>query len=157
MFAVPFEEIAPIVGRTPEAARQLASRARRRVRGAEPLDADVVRQREVVDAFMGALRVGDFEGLMAVLDPDLVVRTDMTGAPSVVRGAVEWARGAVSYGQLARLTRPALVDGTVGVVVAPRGTAPARCPLVKCSGFQSVETALSVDPRVHQAGLAQHA
>src|SRR5215470_16231930 len=75
MFAMPFEEIAPIVGRSPEAARQLASRARRRVRGATAPDADLVRQREVVDAFMGALRAGDFEGLMAVLDPDLVVRT----------------------------------------------------------------------------------
>src|SRR5262247_2580074 len=121
MFAVPFEEIAPIVGRTTEAARQLASRARRHVRGAAAPDADLVRQREVVDAFMGALRAGDFEGLMAVLDPDLVVRTDMTGAPSEVRGAAAWARGAVAYGQLARLTRPALVDGTVGLVVAPSG------------------------------------
>jgi len=121
MFAVPFEEIAPIVGRTTEAARQLASRARRRVRGAAAPDADLVRQREVVDAFMGALRAGDFEGLMAVLDPDLVVRTDMAGAPSEVRGAAAWARGAVAYGQLARLTRPALVDRTMGVVVAPLG------------------------------------
>jgi RNA polymerase sigma-70 factor, ECF subfamily len=121
MFAVPFEEIGPIVGRTAEAARQLASRARRRVRGGAVPDPDLVRQREVVDAFMAALRAGDFEGLLAVLDPDLVVRADMPGAPSEIRGAAVWAKGAVAYGHLARLTQPALVDGTVGVVVAPLG------------------------------------
>jgi RNA polymerase sigma-70 factor, ECF subfamily len=121
MFAVPFEEIGPIVGRTAEAARQLASRARRRVRGGAVPDPDLVRQREVVDAFMAALRAGDFEGVLAVLDPDLVVRTDMPDAPSEIRGAAAWAKGAVAYGHLARLTQPALVDGTVGVVVAPLG------------------------------------
>jgi RNA polymerase sigma-70 factor, ECF subfamily len=121
MFAVPFEEIGPIVGRTAEAARQLASRARRRVRGGAVPDPDLVRQREVVDAFMAALRAGDFEGLLTVLDPDLVVRADMPGAPSEIRGAAAWAKGAVAYGHLARLTQPALVDGTVGVVVAPLG------------------------------------
>src|SRR3954466_6391385 len=77
MFAVPFEEIAPIVGKSAEAARQLASRARRRVRGGGRPDADLVRQREVVEAFVAALRRGDLEGLLAVLDPDLVVRADM--------------------------------------------------------------------------------
>ena len=84
MFAVPFEEIAPIVGRSAEATRQLASRARRRVRGGRASsEPDLVRQREVVDAFLAALRGGDFEGLLAVLDPDLVVRADMpAGAPS---------------------------------------------------------------------------
>jgi len=121
MFAVPFEEIAPIVGRSPEAARQLASRARRRVRGGGTPDPDVVRQREVVEAFIAALRAGDFEGLLAVLDPDLVVRADMSGTPTEVRGAAVWAKGAVAYGHLAQLTRPALVDGAIGVVVAPRG------------------------------------
>ncbi len=122
MFAVPFEEIAPIVGRSAEATRQLASRARRRVRGgAAAPDPDLVRQREVVEAFIGALRAGDFEGLLAVLDPDLVVRADMAGAPSEIRGAAVWAKGAVAYGHLAQLTRPALVDRAIGVVVAPRG------------------------------------
>jgi RNA polymerase sigma factor (sigma-70 family) len=121
MFAVPFEEIGPIVGRTTEAARQLASRARRRVRGGGVPDADLARQREVVDAFMAALRAGDLAALLKVLDPDLVVRTDMSGAPSEIRGALAWAKGAVAYGQLARLTQPALVDGTAGVVVAPQG------------------------------------
>jgi RNA polymerase sigma factor (sigma-70 family) len=122
MFAVPFEEIAPIVGRSAEAARQLASRARRRVRGrAAAPDPDLAGQREVVEAFMAALRRGDFEGLLAVLDPDLVVRADMPGGPSEIRGATVWAKGAVAYGHLAQLTRPALVNGAVGVVVAPRG------------------------------------
>jgi RNA polymerase sigma-70 factor (ECF subfamily) len=122
MFAVPFEEIAPIVGRSAEAARQLASRARRRVRGGAAAAApDLVRQREVVEAFIAALRAGDFEGLLAVLDPDLVVRADMAGAPTEIRGAAVWAKGAVAYGHLAQLTRPALVEGAIGVVVAPRG------------------------------------
>jgi RNA polymerase sigma-70 factor (ECF subfamily) len=124
MFAVPFEEIAPIVGRSTEATRQLASRARRRVRGgADAAATDLVRQREVVDAFLTALRGGDFEGLLAVLDPDLVVRADgvRPGAPTEIRGAAVWAKGAVSYGQLAQLVRPALVDGAVGLVMAPGG------------------------------------
>ena len=125
MFAVPFEEIAPIVGRSAEATRQLASRARRRVRGGAAAPApDLVRQREVVDAFLAALRGGDFEGLLAVLDPDVVVRTDLavpSGAPSEVRGAAVWAKQAVAFGHLAQLVRPALVNGDVGVVMAPHG------------------------------------
>jgi RNA polymerase sigma-70 factor (ECF subfamily) len=122
MFAVPFEEIAPIVGRSAEATRQLASRARRRVRGGGTPDPDLVRQREVVDAFISALRAGDFQGLLAVLDPDLVVRADLpAGAPTEIRGAAVWAKGAVTYGHMARLTQPALVDGAIGVVVAPQG------------------------------------
>jgi RNA polymerase sigma-70 factor (ECF subfamily) len=125
MFAVPFEEIAPIVGRTAEATRQLASRARRRVRGGGAAPApDLVRQREVVDAFLAALRGGDFEGLLAVLDPDLVVRTDLgvpPGATAEVRGAAVWAKQAVAFGHLAQLVRPALVNGSAGVVMAPHG------------------------------------
>jgi RNA polymerase sigma-70 factor (ECF subfamily) len=125
MFAVPFEDIAPIVGRSTDAARQLASRARRRVRGGGTgTDPDIVRQREVVDAFLAALRGGDFEGLLAVLDPDLVVRADMPGrpgAPSEIRGAAVWAKGAVAYGHLARMVRPALVNGAIGLVMAARG------------------------------------
>src|SRR6185295_15961914 len=125
MFAMPFEEIAPIVGRSAAATRQLASRARRRVRGggAAPKP-DLVRQREVVDAFLAALRSGDFEGLLAVLDPDLVVRTDLavpSGAPAEIRGAAVWAKQAVAFGHLARLVRPALVNGAIGAVMAPRG------------------------------------
>jgi RNA polymerase sigma-70 factor (ECF subfamily) len=122
MFAVPFEEIAPIVGRSTEAARQLASRARRRVRGGGAPNPDLIRQREVVEAFVAALRAGDLEGLLAVLDPDLVVRADIAaGAPTEIRGAAAWARGAVAYGHLAQLTQRALVDGSIGLVVATHG------------------------------------
>jgi len=122
MFAMPFEEIASIVGRSVDATRQLASRARRRVRGGWTPDADLARQREVVEAFVAALRAGDFEGLLAVLDPDLVVRADMPGAPrSEIRGAAAWAKGAISYGHLVQLTQFALVNGAIGVVVAPKG------------------------------------
>jgi RNA polymerase sigma factor (sigma-70 family) len=124
MFAMPFEEIAPIVGRSAEATRQLASRARRRVRGgAEAPESDLRRQREVVDAFLAALRGRDFEGLLAVLDPDLVVRSDEAvrpGAPTEIRGAAVWAKGAVAYGHLAKLAVPVLVNGAVGIVVAPK-------------------------------------
>jgi RNA polymerase sigma factor (sigma-70 family) len=126
MFGVPFEDIAPIVGRSPTAARQLASRARRRVRGeAPPPTADLNRQREVVDAFFAAARDGDFEALVAVLDPDVVLRSD-GGArrPSVtmlVRGANEVAGRALTFARLSPWVRPALVNGAAGVVVAPRG------------------------------------
>jgi RNA polymerase sigma factor (sigma-70 family) len=124
MFSVPFEEIASIVGRSPTAARQLASRARRRVQGATPVpDADVARQREVVDAFLAAARGGDFDELVAVLDPDVVLRADSgavrVGLSGEIRGA-EAVAGEALKGR-ARAARPALVDGAVGVVVAPRG------------------------------------
>src|SRR5919108_1645202 len=126
MFAVPFEEIASIVGRSPAAARQLASRARRRVQGAEAspvADVDIARQREVVDAFLAASRAGDFDALLAVLDPDVVLRADATamrsGAPVEIRGAETVATRAVRGG--ARAAQAALVDGAVGVIVAPRG------------------------------------
>src|SRR5215210_1734696 len=124
MFAVPFEEISPIVGRSSTTARQLASRARRRVRGATNVpDADLARQREVVDAFLAASRGGDFDSLVAVLDPDVVLRADLSAVHAVgsreVRGAPAVARRAVKG--RARAARPALVNGAVGVVVAPRG------------------------------------
>lgn len=123
MFAVPFDDIAPIIGRSPIAARQLASRARRRVQGApRATTADLASQREVVDAFLAALRAGDFEGLVAVLDPDVVVRGDATAVgPREVRGARTCAQGAITAARGARFARPALVNGRVGVVVAPRG------------------------------------
>jgi RNA polymerase sigma-70 factor (ECF subfamily) len=126
MFAVPFDEIAPIVGRSPAAARQLASRARRRVWGAAPApDVDLARQREVVDAFLAAARGGDFDALVAVLDPDVVLRVDAgvvrAGASREVRGARAVAEQARSFARLARLARPAVVNGTAGFVVASRG------------------------------------
>jgi RNA polymerase sigma-70 factor (ECF subfamily) len=122
MFAVPFEEIAPIVGRSQEATRQLASRARRRVRGSADSATDLPRQREVVTAFLAALRSGDVEGLLAVLDPDLAVRTDLAaGAAAETRGAAVWAKQAAAFGHMARLVQPALVEGAVGLVMAPHG------------------------------------
>jgi RNA polymerase sigma-70 factor (ECF subfamily) len=125
MFDLPFDEIAPIVGRSPAAARQLASRARRRVRGTETAsDADLTRRREVVEAFLTASRAGDFEALLAVLDPDVVFRADRFVVPpagSEVHSAQEVASGAVRYARRSRFARPALVDGDVGLVLAPRG------------------------------------
>jgi RNA polymerase sigma factor (sigma-70 family) len=121
MFAVPFDEIAPIVDRSPEAARQLASRARHRVQGETPSpDADLNTQREVLDAFLAAAREGDFEGLLEVLDPDVIRRAD-TGAVSaiasgVVRGAANVARQALAFSRLDLDVRPALVNGAIGAV-----------------------------------------
>jgi hypothetical protein len=120
MFAVPFDEIAPIVERSPEAARQLASRARRRVQGEHAIpDADLATQREVVDAYLAAAREGDFEALVAVLDPDVVVRADLgplAGGTREIRGAEAVARQALGYGRLGLVVRPALVNGAVGAV-----------------------------------------
>jgi RNA polymerase sigma factor (sigma-70 family) len=126
MFAMPFEEIAPIIGKSPAAARQLASRARRRVRGGAPrVDADVVEQRRDVDAFVSALRAGDFDGLITILDPGFVIRADAfaskSGAAEEIRDLEAWARGAIQYAHLQQFTQPALIDGAVGLVVAPRG------------------------------------
>jgi RNA polymerase sigma factor (sigma-70 family) len=130
MFELPFEEIAPMVGRTPAAARQLASRARRRVKGAEvpAPDPDLARQRDVVDAFFAAARGGDFDALVAVLDPDVVLRIDAgaqrPAASMAIRGAAAVARRALS-GLTSALPavhlRPALVNGAAGVVVTRRG------------------------------------
>jgi RNA polymerase sigma factor (sigma-70 family) len=125
MFAVPFDEIAPIVDRSPAAARQLASRARRRVQGAPEPDVDLERQREVVDAFLAASRGGDFEALVAVLHPDVVLRADRgalrPGASTEVRGARSVAGQARSYAHLHEFARPALVNGAAGLVIAPGG------------------------------------
>jgi len=121
-FAVSFEQIGSIVGRSAAAARQLASRARRRVQGITSLpDAELRSHRQTVETFLAALRAGDFDGLVAVLDPDVVVRTDIPGAPPEIRGARSWAKGAVAFSQLARFVQPALINGTVGLVWAPGG------------------------------------
>lgn len=126
MFAVPFEEIAPMIERSPAAARQLASRARRRVRGQAPVpDPDLGRQRKVVDAFFAAARDGDFDALVAMLDPDVVLRSD--GGPArprlslVIDGADAVAGQAITFGRLSPFARPALVNGAAGVVVAQEG------------------------------------
>lgn len=123
-FAVPFEEIAPIVGRSTDATRQLASRARRRVRGARPApDPDLSRQRQVVDAFLAAAREGDFDALLEVLDPDVVLRVDRgVIQPSIeVRGAQAVLQQARTFIPLVSSARPALVNGAAGVIIAPRG------------------------------------
>jgi RNA polymerase sigma factor (sigma-70 family) len=119
MFAVPFEEIAPIVGRTPAAARQLASRARRRVQGSrEAADGDAPRQRRIVEAFLAASRDGDFEGLLAVLDPDVVFRADAAaqrlGSLAEIRGATAVAE---TFKGRAQTAKPALVDGGTALAV----------------------------------------
>jgi RNA polymerase sigma-70 factor (ECF subfamily) len=127
MFGLPFEEIAPMVGRSPAAARQLASRARRRVRGAEvpAPDADLARQREVVDAFFAAARGGDFEALVAVLDPDVVLRADfgarLPEESRVLRGAETVAGQAISFSLPHADLHPVLVNGMAGVVVTVAG------------------------------------
>jgi RNA polymerase sigma factor (sigma-70 family) len=127
MFDVPFEEIAPMVSRTPAAARQLASRARRRVRGADirAPDLDLARQREVVDAFFRAARGGDFDALVALLDPDVVARSDFgarrPAVPRVIRGAGAVARQALASAIPTAQLRPALVNGAAGVVITVRG------------------------------------
>jgi hypothetical protein len=127
VFDLPFEEIAPMVGRTPAAARQLASRARRRVKGADvpAPDPDLVRQREIVNAFFLATRGGDFDALVAVLDPDVVLRSDWgakrPAAPRVTRGAAAVARQALIGTIPSAQLRPALVNGTAGVVVTVAG------------------------------------
>ncbi len=123
MFDVPFDDVAPIVGRTPAAARQLASRARRRVQGADKTpDTDIAGQKQVVDAFLAASRSGDFEGLLKVLDPDVVHRADLTaarmGGTAEIRGAAAVAK---YYQGRAQTARTALIDSAVGAVVAPNG------------------------------------
>ena len=123
---LPFDEIAPILGRTSTATRQLASRARRQVRGISP-DAAVefTQQREIVNSFLAALRAGDIEALVQVLDPDLVVHVDKsaaaTGVAVEIHGARNWAGNAIAFARHMRFFQPALVDGTVGILLAPRG------------------------------------
>jgi RNA polymerase sigma-70 factor, ECF subfamily len=154
-FAVPFEEIAPIVGRSPEAARQLASRARRRVQGATTAPhADPLRQRAIVDAFLAASRNGDFDALLAVLDPDVVLRADAAavrmGASAEVSGA---AAVADTFAGRARAARPALVDGAAGLVWAERGR-PRVVFGFTTSGERIVQIELIADPdRLRQLDL----
>jgi RNA polymerase sigma-70 factor, ECF subfamily len=126
LFAVPFDQIAPIVDRNPAAAKKLASRARLRVRGAAAVPrAELGRQRRVVEAFLAAARSGDLEALLAVLAPDVVRRADLValqpGGEAMVRGAQAVARQTMVLGPRARFAEPALVNGAVGAVVAPRG------------------------------------
>jgi RNA polymerase sigma factor (sigma-70 family) len=151
MFGVPFEEIAPIVDRSPAAARQLASRGRRRVRGAAPQpDPDLGRQREIVDAFLAASRAGDFEGLLAVLDPDVVFRIDVGKMSALARppvfGAPAVAAQVLSRGtRFAPHARPAIVNGAAGVVVG-REERPFAVVGFTVVGGRITEIDLIIDP-----------
>ncbi|GAB2632102.1 RNA polymerase sigma factor SigJ [Streptomyces capparidis] len=147
LFGVPFDDIGPVVGRTPAAARQLASRARRRVRGAPTPDADLARQREVVGAFLSASRGGDFEALVAVLDPDVVARSD-GGAlrPSTVRrGAAEVASQAITFARFAESAHQALVNGAAGVVATAEGR-PVSVMAFTITGERIVAIDILTDP-----------
>jgi RNA polymerase sigma factor (sigma-70 family) len=154
MFAMPFHEIAPIVDRSPEATRQLASRARRRVRGERAIpDADVDRQREVVDAFLAAAREGDFDALVAMLDPDIVLRADLGGGVfQELRGAKAVANQAQAYSRLGLVVHHALIDGAVGFV-AMRDGRPFSVGDVRIRDGKIVEMDFLADPE-RLAGLA---
>jgi RNA polymerase sigma-70 factor (ECF subfamily) len=125
MFAVPFEEIGPLIDRTPATARQLASRARRRVKGNPPPESDLVRQRQVVSAYLAATRAGDFDALLSLLDPEVMLRADRAVGPTpsaiLLRGARTVAKAALASAGRALTTQLALLDGSVGLVMAPRG------------------------------------
>jgi len=122
MFDLPFEEIAAVIGRSAAATRQLASRARRRVQGGEPPAAELPKQRAVIEAFLSASRANDLEALVAVLDPDVVLRSDAAamrlGGPAELRGADQVAR---MFAGRATAARAALIDGAIGAIVAPNG------------------------------------
>lgn len=151
MFSVPFDAIASMVGRSPEAARQLASRARRRVRGeASVSDVDLATQRRAVEAFMAAAREGDFEALVAVLDPEVVLRAD-SGAPPVamsqeIRGAGAVARQALSFSRLDVSTRPAVVNGAAGAVSIRDGRPVSVAGFTVSPGGKIVEINILADP-----------
>jgi RNA polymerase sigma-70 factor (ECF subfamily) len=150
IFAVPFDQIAPIVDRSPEATRQLASRGRRRVQSESAVpDADLDTQREVVDAFLAAARDGDFEALVAVLDPDIVLRADGGGLPGVasreVRGAETVASQAINFSRLDLQIRPALVNGAAGAVTMRDGR-PFSVTGFTIRGRKIVEMDILADP-----------
>jgi RNA polymerase sigma-70 factor (ECF subfamily) len=161
MFDLPFDEIAPIVGRSPTAARQLASRARRRVKGAAPVpDADLARQREVAAAFLAAARAGDFDALVAVLDPDVVLRADggAGGVSRVILGAEAVAGQALAYSRRreGRLVRPALVNGAPGFVARRPDGRPFSVVGLTVAGGRIVEIDILADPeRLRQLNLAE--
>jgi len=159
MFAVPFEEIAPIVERSPEAARQLASRARRRVRGTASVpDADLTAQWEVVEAFLEAAREGEFEALVAVLDPDVVLRADgglIAGLSKHVQGAETVARQALLWSRVDVTTRRALVNGAAGMVTFLHGK-PFSIAAVAIKNRKIVEIDFLADPeRIAQLDLTE--
>jgi RNA polymerase sigma-70 factor, ECF subfamily len=155
LFAVPFDEVAPILDRSPAAARQLASRARRRVRRAAPVpDADLGRQRAVVGAFLAAARDGDFDALLAVLDPEVVVRAEPAGASREVHGRGAAAEEALAFSRRARWARPALVNGAAGLVVVSHDRPLSVMGFTVTRG-RIVEIDILADPeRLHRLDLA---
>jgi RNA polymerase sigma-70 factor (ECF subfamily) len=157
MFAVPFDEIATILDRSPDAVRQLASRGRRRVRGSAPApDADLGAQWAVVDAFMAAARDGDFDALVAVLDPDIVLRADggLEGISSHVVGAENVARQAIMFSRIELTSRPALINGAAGAVTMRDGE-PFSVVAVTVRGGRIAEMDILSDPeRIRQLDLA---
>jgi len=159
IFAVPFAEIANILGRSTVSARQLASRARRRIQGSTPASpGHLASQRRVVDAFLSALRAGDLDGILAVLDPDVVRRADHVAVPSAadreITGAALVAKEALSHVKEVQFARPAIVDGSVGIILAPRGQ---LFTVIRCTvtAGKIVEMDVIADPdRLRQLELA---
>jgi RNA polymerase sigma-70 factor (ECF subfamily) len=147
MFAVPFDEIARMLGRSPDATKMMASRARRRVRGAVPVeDADITRQRAVVDAFLAAARGGDIEALVAVLDPDVALRADTAAGPVLAVGARDVAGRAAMFARLAAHVRPVLVNGVPGVLAATADGSPMAVMAFTVVGDRIVEIDSIADP-----------
>jgi RNA polymerase sigma factor (sigma-70 family) len=159
MFAIPFDEIAPIVGRSPIAAKKLASRARHRIQGRTMIpSADLTRQRQVVDAFLAASRSGDINAILAVLDPDVVRRADHaavpTGTATEVRGAQAVAEETRTNSRRARYAQPALVNGALGIVVGARGQLDLAL-ILTIRDEKITEIDVIADPaRLHQLDLA---
>jgi RNA polymerase sigma-70 factor, ECF subfamily len=165
LFAMPFDEIGPIVGRSPAAAKQLASRARRRVRGSPTSpDAGRARQREVVEAFLRAARDGDLVGLLAVLDPDAVIRIDAAaridappeekGMARELRGASTWAKQFIALSRGLRFVQPALIDGSAGLIFAPRGKL-SRAMIFTFANARVTRVEVVGDPaRLHEFDIA---
>jgi RNA polymerase sigma-70 factor (ECF subfamily) len=153
MFGIPFEEIAPIVDRSPAAARQLASRARRRVRGRAPeSEPDVERQREVIEAFVAAAREGDFDALVSVLDPDVVLRADggpgvPVGSSLLLRGAETVASRALMFSRMDLIQRPALINGAAGAISLKDGK-PFSIAAVTVRAGRIVELDFVSDPEI---------
>ena len=156
IFDMPFDEIAPLVERSPTAARQLASRARRRVRARVPMpDADLAANREVVEAFLTAAREGNFDALLAVLDPDVVLRRDPRAVPAGVAGELHGAAAvAKQFVGRAQATQPVLVNGSVGVVLAPYGRLLSVLDLSIREGKITAITAISDPARLRRLPLA---
>ena len=156
VFAVPFDQIAPITDRTPEAARKLASRARRRIRQAHPQpDGDLAAQREIVDAFFAAGRAGDFEGLVAVLHPEVVLRGDFgAGTLRVITGAHAVAKQARLYGTPDRDVRPATVNGAAGAVIFMRSRPVSVMAFIVAGGKVTAIDALADQERIARLDLS---